>query len=139
MIRFCVCIFLVFGLTHKTQAQEVLIKGDSTSMINVYGDYRLSSINLNKTPKKQNKTFTAKGYKILLYSGLDKDEAYKTQTQFRKKFSKENIGIQFDSPKYFVKAGNFQERETADLFLEKIQRDFPNAVIVNDQITVNIH
>lgn len=120
------------------KAQEVLLKGDNVSMINVYGDYRLSSVPLKKTPKKQVSSYSAKGYRILLYRGQDKETAYQMQSDFRSKYDFGKLGVQFDAPNFYVKTGEFLDRNDADFHLEKIQADFPDAVIVPDQITVQI-
>ncbi|MBX9448847.1 MAG: hypothetical protein KL787_03655 [Taibaiella sp.] len=129
LIYFCSC---------DAFAQNVLLKGNNTSMVNLYGNPKLGSIALTQNPKKQITNYTAQGYKLLLYFGKDKSEAQKTKTDFGRSHSGIGVGIQFSSPNYSVKAGDFEKRDEAQSFLESIQTSYPNAVIVSDQINITV-
>lgn len=107
-------------------------------MVNLYGNPRLGSIPLTKNPKTQVTNYTAQGYKLLLYFGNDKSQAQKIKTDFGRSHSRMDVGIQFSSPNYSVKAGDFEKREEAQSFLESIQASYPNAVIVSDLINITI-
>jgi len=118
-------------------AQEVVLVGDSTSMVNVRGDIRLGSA--TQLPGiKPVKTFLTDGYRIVLYRGDVKTEAQKIKSQFSKKYPKIESFILFNSPTYYVRVGNFKTEKEAEEFLSKIKSLWPNAVIIEDQIKVTL-
>lgn len=127
---------IIFSVMHS-HAQEILLKGDNTSMVNLYGDAKLLSTELTKNPKTQAKSYIGKGFKVLAYYGTEKGTAEKTQSALSKKYPKHKPSLQFDAPTYWVKLGNFSERKDAEIFLESINSLYPNAAVVPDQIIIN--
>lgn len=116
-------------------AQKILLKGDNTSMVNLYGPKALRSVPITQTPTIQPKSYAAKGFKILVYFGSDRDKATQAQSQVSKNFGL-STSLAFLSPNYHVKAGDFGSRQEAELFLDKISRKFPDAVIVSDVVNI---
>src|SRR5690606_35789475 len=125
---FIIAALLVCFCSYEAFSQNVLLKGNNTSMVNLYGNPKLGSIPLTQNPKNQITNYTAQGYKVLLYFGNDRSLAQKIKTDLGRSHSKINVGIQFSSPNYSVKAGDFEKREEAQSFLESIQASYPNAV-----------
>lgn len=79
----------------------------------------------------------AKGYRINLYSGTSREEA----TIIKKKaeqLTQVNIYIQFRTPNFRVKAGDAINRLEASYLLSQLKSEFPGAVIVPDDININL-
>lgn len=124
-------------LSNSAHSQEVLLLGDSTSMVNVYGDIRLASA--HQLPgKKPKKTYLADGYRIVIYRGDVRSEAQKHKNNFSRKHPKVESLIFFSSPTYFVRIGNFRTEAEAEKFRDSIKKSWPDAVIIEDQINVSL-
>lgn len=134
--------FLSFSLflicfSFNAFAQEVILVGDSTSMVNVRGDIRLGSA--KQLPGvKPKKTYNIEGYRIVIYRGDVKTEAQNVRSKFSKKYPKIHSFILFDSPTYYVRIGDFKTEDEAKDFLKTIIKSYPQAIIIEDQINVTL-
>lgn len=83
-----------------------------------------------------NSPTSAKGFRVMLYSGNSKDEA----TMVKEKahiLTKEKVYIEYRAPNFRVKAGDAINRLEANYLYGELKNDFPNAVIVPDNININ--
>jgi len=55
--------------------------------------------------EKNNSEAYYSGYTILVYSGIDRDKAFKTQEDLRMYFPDMNVEMQYQQPRYLVKVG----------------------------------
>lgn len=76
-----------------------------------------------------------KGYKIQLFNGSEQG-AYKTREDFSRMFPDIEIKIQFFSPEWKVRVGNYKNRLDADKALFEIKQAFPNAIILPAMIDI---
>ena len=76
-----------------------------------------------------------KGYKIQLFNGSEQG-AYKTREDFSTMFPDIEIKIQFFSPEWKVRVGNYKNRLDADRALFEIKQAFPNAIILPAMIDI---
>lgn len=137
-MKLLISIFLLctpLALKAQKQHNNILLKGTNTSMINLYGPKQLLSVPITQTPTKQLKTYSSKGFKILVYFGKDRQKATHTKTQAAQYFGL-NTSITYDAPNYYVKTGEFTTREEAEVYLSKILEKYPDAVVVPDIITI---
>ncbi|MDE0561072.1 hypothetical protein OU792_13810 [Algoriphagus sp. NF] len=74
------------------------------------------------------------GYRILIYSGLDRDLAFKTQEELTEAMPDINPEIQYEQPRYLVKVGRYGHKIEALKLLYDIKSVFPTARIVRDRI-----
>jgi hypothetical protein len=89
-----------------------------------------SIIELNK------KYSTVQGFRILVYAGSSSDEAQKIREQVYAYNSDLDVYTQFKQPSHRVKVGNFVDRVEANYMLNDLKVNFPNAMIVPDQINL---
>lgn len=89
----------------------------------------LRHIKLNKADRK------TKGYRIQLYSGSARAKAERVKTTFLSYFPETTADIIYMIPDFKVRAGTFRTRSGALKFQKKLQKYFPNAIIVADKIT----
>ena len=70
-----------------------------------------------------------KGYKIQLFNGSEQG-AYRIRDEFSSLFPKMDIQIEFFSPEWKVRVGNFKSRIEADRALLEIKEAFQTAIIL---------
>ncbi|MCF1421660.1 MULTISPECIES: SPOR domain-containing protein [Mangrovimonas] len=67
-------------------------------------------------------------YKIQIFSG-NLSGAEKSVTEFKKKYESWSCKMDFETPNYKVRVGNFRSRLEADKALATIKKEFPAAFI----------
>lgn len=73
------------------------------------------------------------GFTILVYSGVDRDRAFKTRNDLYSSFSDIKAYMQYQQPRYLVKVGKYINRIEALLLFEQIKENFPTARIIQDR------
>ena len=73
------------------------------------------------------------GFTILVYSGVDRDLAFKTRNDLYKSFPDIKADMQYQQPRYLVKVGKYINRIEALSLYEKIKERFPAARILQDR------
>lgn len=85
----------------------------------------------NKNIKK------AKGYRLAVYSGPDKEEIRKVKEYVYSFYPDINIITEYKQPDYKIKVGDFLSRFEAFEVLGKISTQYPNALIVPEIVDIN--
>lgn len=139
MKRFALLMFcMAVGYSGFSQTD---IRPDS-GYITIHKDPRLDSlvekhreineITLNSMRKRQ------QGYRILVVNTNDRREANNIKTRFYREFPDIPAYLQFQTPFYKLKVGNYLTREDAENQLASIRRIFGNSVyVVRDIVEVN--
>ena len=78
----------------------------------------------------------AQGFRVLVYTGNSSEEVKKVKLKLRTLLDDEPVYDEFKQPTFRVKAGDFYNRLEAYYMLSKLQKDFPNAIVVPDQINI---
>ena len=73
------------------------------------------------------------GFTILVYSGLDRDLAFKTRNDLYSSFPDITAEMQYQQPRYLVKVGRYINRIEALQLFEEIKRKFSSARIIQDR------
>ena len=73
------------------------------------------------------------GFTILVYSGVDRDLAFKTRNDLYSAFPEIKTFMQYQQPRYLVKVGKYINRIEALYLFEKIKEQFPIARIIQDR------
>jgi hypothetical protein len=80
---------------------------------------------------------TDKGFRILIISTSNRDEALSAKTKVYTYFPELKAYLWHQSPYYKVKAGNFKDRKDAETYQKRLNVYFPKGVfIMNDTIEV---
>ncbi len=82
------------------------------------------------------KTTTMDGYRIMIYSGNSRNRALGVKSQLLAMNLDQKPYLEFDSPNFVVRLGDFMDREHAILFLRNLQDQYPSAFIVPDEINI---
>ena len=70
-----------------------------------------------------------KGYRIQLFYGSE-NGAIRSQNKFRSLFPNTSCSLEFDSPNWKVKVGNYKTRLIADKHLQEIIIEFGDAIVI---------
>ncbi len=133
---------LFFSLGLDTSAQEEPIK----SKIKLIQDERLELLEINANridPKphsireyqKPTKQEMQRGYRVQIYSGNSREEAENIRLKFMSLYPEGSCYIQFLSPYYKVRVGDYHSDQEANKNLKTIKRAYPMAFIVSSYIT----
>lgn len=83
--------------------------------------------------EKNNSEAYYSGYTILVYSGIDRDKAFKTQGDLRMYFPDMNVEMQYQQPRYLVKVGKYNFKIESQKNFALIKSQFPTSRIIQDR------
>ncbi|WP_209331192.1 hypothetical protein [Lunatimonas salinarum] len=98
-------------------------------------DLAIANQNYIKTNESEN---FFSGFTILVYSGVDREEAFKTRNDLYSAHKEITTFMQYQQPRYLVKVGRYINRIEALAWYEKIKVDFPSARIIQDRFERNL-
>jgi hypothetical protein len=76
------------------------------------------------------------GFRILIYSGNEREEAIKAKENAYVLFPKADVYMTYQVPSFKVRFGDFYSRLDAWTTLLKLQAQFPQAVITNEIVNI---
>lgn len=74
------------------------------------------------------------GYRVQVFYGLDRREAFNQQSKFKGMFPKTNAYITYKEPNYYLRVGDFRTRLEAQKFLNELKPNFPTLFIFREKI-----
>lgn len=73
------------------------------------------------------------GYTVLVYSGIDRNQAFKTRDDLLQYFPELEAEMQYQEPRYLVKVGRYNYKIEAQKNYSTIKTQFPSARILQDR------
>ncbi|ERM82894.1 hypothetical protein P872_05460 [Rhodonellum psychrophilum GCM71 = DSM 17998] len=73
------------------------------------------------------------GFTVLVYSGVDRNLAFKTRNELYTNFPEIKFDLQYQQPRYLLKVGKFINRIEAQAYYFKLKDSFPSARIIQDR------
>ncbi|MDX1906203.1 MAG: SPOR domain-containing protein [Bacteroidia bacterium] len=101
----------------------------------VDADPRLEQLVTRHTQLNQ-KIEKIQGFRVQVYVGNDRDAANAARQSLLSLYTDSPSYVDFVTPNYTVKTGDFPERERAAEFCRLVRQTFPGAVVVPDQVVV---
>ncbi|MEI9919034.1 MAG: SPOR domain-containing protein [Bacteroidota bacterium] len=98
--------------------------------VNQKVDFVLDSIDKLKVTRKM-----IPGYTILVYSGLNSEEARNARRRLQDELSMK-ADMQYIQPKWRVRVGNYFTSLDAQKDLMRLKRAFPNAILVPESVPI---
>lgn len=80
---------------------------------------------------------SANGFRIQIMSSNNRAKALEAKSKLYQDFPELKSYLLYQSPNYRLRAGNFKDRNEAELYLESIKSSFPGVYVVPDKIEVN--
>jgi hypothetical protein len=114
------------------KAQTSPSSGSITSKSDQSIDSELQRVS-DRMIEKNNSEAYFSGYTILVYSGIDRDKAFKTQGELRMYFPDMNVEMQYQQPRYLVKVGRYNFKIESQKNFALIKPQFPTARIIQDR------
>jgi len=153
---FFVALFLIAGLLSAQQTQnskqnniiEALSTTDSGTQatVKIHQDKRIEQLLTNKKhPTNSQNQQTSNGYRVQVFSSnvqrTAKNEAFKIERQIRETFPDQTVYVNYSSPFWKVRVGDFVSQAQAHVFRNKLIEAFPTMrseiYIVREQIIIS--
>jgi hypothetical protein len=135
-----------FGLVAQTkQDWDLLYMNSSTELqpakIEVFEQTGLEVTaaidqHLDSVAKVQLKSNRISGFRILLYSGNEREESARARENAYRIFYKADLYTSYQAPTFKVKLGDYYQWIDAFLDLKKLESVFPQAVIVQEIVNL---
>ncbi|MCO4292901.1 SPOR domain-containing protein [Solitalea sp. MAHUQ-68] len=74
------------------------------------------------------------GYRLQIYSGPNRNEAYSLQIKFALKYPELGSYLSYQMPNYKLRVGDFANRTDAEKLKKMLEKDFDVAFIVSDKL-----
>lgn len=74
------------------------------------------------------------GFTVLIYSGVDRDKAFRAQRDLTQLYPDLEAEMQYNQPRYLVKVGRFAHKIEAQKSFAQLKANFPTARIIQDRI-----
>lgn len=79
----------------------------------------------------------ANGFRVQVYSGTDKTKAMEARKMVLKRFPTINVHFIYHQPDWRIRVGDYDNRLEIQKVYYELKMDFPNALIVPDQIYIS--
>lgn len=127
----CVFFILIF--------MPVALKAQSRGTVKVYKDALIDTLIAKRyvlTTVKGSSTsgFSSSGYRIQIYSGSNRREAYNIQDRFQNEYPGVRTYITYRSPNFKVHAGDFRTRMEAEKMARDLRDGYSSVFIMAERI-----
>lgn len=95
-------------------------------------DDELEMIQMSLIEKNKEEAYFS-GYTVLVYSGIDRNKAFKTRDDLLQYFPDLEAEMQYQEPRYLVKVGRYGYKIEAQKNYSTIKTQFPSARIIQDR------
>lgn len=134
---------------------SIAVKGQQTGVVEVSKDTLIAILQSFRAEHEINPTTTRsislgpkvvdrskatrvkkRGFRVQIYSGANRNEAYSVQSRFRNQYSDMDSYINYDEPNYRVKVGDFTSRSEANNFMRILRSQYSNVFVFQEDIWV---
>ena len=153
---FFVALLLIVGFLRAQQNTdskrnnifEALTTADSTThaTVKIHQDKRIEPLLANKKHPSSSQDQITSGYRVQVFSSnvqrTAKNEAFKIERQIRETFPDQTVYVNYSSPFWKVRVGDFTSQYQAQQFRTKLIEAFPvmrsEIYIVREQIIISV-
>ena len=126
------CFFIALFFTVSANAQ-------TRGKVEVIKDPRIDTLAARRT--ELNKAVgvdatTANGYRIQIFTGPNRKEAYNAQAKFQEEFPDVRTYIIYNEPNFKVRAGDFRTRMEAEKMEEELKKWFTGMFVITEKINL---
>lgn len=114
----------------RTVTEDVSASKSSYSVQSVDG--QLDEVQRNYAEKNKSEPYF-NGYTVLVFSGIDRNKAFKTQDDLRLFYPDYISEMQYEQPRYLVKLGQYTHKIEAQKVFSLLKGQFPSARIIQDK------
>lgn len=91
-------------------------------------------IELGKTGNSKN-AGTVNGFRVQLFSGVNRKEAYALQAEFKSMYPDVKSYISYTQPNYKIRVGDFRTRLEAEKFMSELKKQFTGVFIFSEPVS----
>jgi hypothetical protein len=84
--------------------------------------------------KANPQAISSDGFRVLIFSGSSRSEAYDVQAKFQEKYPDIRTYLAYREPDFKVKVGDFRSRLEAEKMVQELKRSFAGLFIVAEKI-----
>ncbi len=140
--------FAYIGFSLATKAQQAgVVEVQKDTLISLLQHFRADHeinpvaprmVSLGARPVDRSKATRVKkrGFRVQIYSGNNRNEAYAVQSRFRNEYGDIDSYISYDEPNYRVKVGDFTSRAVANNFMRELRSQYSNVFVFQEDIWV---
>ncbi len=77
---------------------------------------------------------TLSGYRLQIFSGLDRQAAYSEQAKFKARYPAINTYISYTQPNYKLRVGDFRTRLEAEKLMNELKKYYTSMFIFSEMI-----
>jgi hypothetical protein len=114
----------------RSATEEITSENVSTSVQSV--DAQLNEVQRKFAEKNKSEPYY-NGYTVLVFSGIDRNGAFKTQDDLRLYYPDLSAEMQYEQPRYLIKLGQYTYKIEAQKVFSLIKAQFPTARIIQDR------
>ncbi|GAA0877402.1 hypothetical protein GCM10009119_03700 [Algoriphagus jejuensis] len=114
--------------TSSTEETSTNVSSGSVQSV----DGQLDEVQRKLTEKNMSDPYLS-GYTVLVFSGIDRNQAFKTQDDLKMYFPDMTPEMQYQQPRYLVKVGKYTYKIEAQKAFSQIKGQFPTARIIQDR------
>jgi hypothetical protein len=114
----------------------ILCQEEEEGLVIIQDDKIESLVKKRATTKPTHKVVSSEGFRLQLIYSTKKDDVNKERIKFIKKFPKIETYVQYDAPLFFLRVGDFKEKEDAEKFSKDILKNYPEHFIFKTSINL---
>ncbi|WP_276359059.1 SPOR domain-containing protein [Daejeonella sp. H1SJ63] len=80
------------------------------------------------------KSIMVSGFRVQVFSGLDRQQVYAEQTKFKSRFPGTGTYITYTQPNYRLRVGDFRTRLEAEKFMNELKKYYSSMFIFSELI-----
>lgn len=132
---------VAIGARAQQKGRVQIIKDPAIDMLQQYRmGTNITAAGEHTTPtvidKKTATRTTAKGFRVQIYSGSSRTEAYAEQARFKRLYKDIDTYVSYHEPNFRVKVGDFRSRREAQSLMQSLKNQFNNVFIFTEDIYV---
>lgn len=104
-------------------------------VVNVIGDSRLNSLTeYQGTPQNGQNVVKMAGYRLQIFYDQEKNSVNQKKADYLARYKDQPAYINYKAPNFRLRVGDFRTRLQAESFMNEIKVDWPDAIVVEDDI-----
>lgn len=143
-----ISLVMIFAFCWSAKAQEAgVVEISRDTLISLLQSFRADneinprvsrtiSLGTKVVDKSKATRVRKRGFRVQIYSGSNRNDAYAVQSRFKSQYSDMESYINYDEPNYRVKVGDFRSRSEANSFMRILRSQYNNVFVFQEDIWV---
>lgn len=135
----CLCSAISFGQSIDSNNKAVaLISDPRIHIVSSFTESEKQNITLANNNKIQSGSIrSARGYRVIIYSGIDRTKANNTKADFMRRNPGVRVYMTYALPQYKIKVGDFSTRNEANELYRQLSGLYSPCMVVPDIVEIN--